>query len=275
MIEFKNVSLSIDDRQILKNISMKVLPGNTMVIVGASGSGKTTTLRLILGLIRPDSGQILIDGQDMTKLEEKEMAPIRSKMALVFQGSALFDSLSVGENVGYRLWEQGLLDEESIELKVMESLRFVGLDDIVDHMPAELSGGMKKRVAIARALASGPEVILYDEPTAGLDPVNTYIIKELICRLHTKEHVTQVVVTHDIETAYRVADHLIMIQLGEEVFHGTLDELKASTDLRIQAFLHPEEVLTTPECLVHKDENFGIAPEKLKELPRSKLPRSR
>jgi phospholipid/cholesterol/gamma-HCH transport system ATP-binding protein len=275
MIEFKNVSLSIDDRQILKNITMEVLPGNTLVIVGGSGSGKTTILRLILGLIRPDSGQILIDGKDITKIEEKEMAPIRSKMALVFQGSALFDSLSVGENVGYRLWEQGLLDEEAIELKVMESLRFVGLDDIVDHMPAELSGGMKKRVAIARALASHPEVILFDEPTAGLDPVNTYIIKELICRLHTKEHVTQVVVTHDIETAYRVADHLIMIQLGEEVFNGTLEELKASTDNRIQAFLHPEAVLTTPACFVHKDENFGIAPEKLKDLPRSKLPRSR
>ena len=267
MIEFKNVSLSIDDRQILNNISMKVLPANTMVIVGGSGSGKTTILRLILGLIRPDSGQILIDGQDITRLEEEDMLPLRGKMALVFQGSALFDSLSVGENVGYRLWEQGLLDEEKIELKVMESLRFVGLDDIVDAMPAELSGGMKKRVAIARALASNPKVILFDEPTAGLDPVNTYIIKELICRLHTKEHVTQVVVTHDIETAYRVADQLIMIQLGEEVFHGTLDELQASTDNRIVAFLHPEALLTTPACLVHKDENFGLAPEKLKELP--------
>src|SRR5512132_3658172 len=158
---------------------MRVLPGETMVIVGGSGSGKTTVLRLILGLIHPDSGHILIEGQDVVKLSEEQMADIRSKMALVFQSSALFDSLSVGENVGYRLWEQGLLDEETIERKVMESLRFVGLDDIVDAMPAELSGGMKQRVAIARALASGPKVILFDEPTAGLDPVNTYIIKEL------------------------------------------------------------------------------------------------
>jgi phospholipid/cholesterol/gamma-HCH transport system ATP-binding protein len=268
VIEIKGVSLSLDDRQILKNISMKVLPGETMVIVGGSGSGKTTILRLILGLIRPDSGHILIEGQDVVNLSEEQMADIRGKMALVFQGSALFDSLSVGENVGYRLWEQGLLDEETIEQKVMESLRFVGLDNIADSMPAELSGGMKKRVAIARALASSPHLILYDEPTAGLDPVNTHIIKELICRLHTKEHVTQVVVTHDIETAYRIADHFIMIQLGEQVFNGTIKELKASTDQRILAFLHPEAVLTTPACLAHKDENFGIAPEKRKELPR-------
>ena len=267
MIEFKDVSLNFSDRQVLKNISMRVLPGDTLVIVGGSGSGKTTILRLILGLIRPDSGRILIEGQDIVRLSEEQMADIRGKMALVFQGSALFDSLSVRENVGYRLWEQGLLDEETIEQKVMESLRFVGLDDIADAMPAELSGGMRKRVAIARALASSPQVILFDEPTAGLDPVNTYIIKELICRLHTKEHVTQVVVTHDIETAYRVADRLIMIQLGEKVFDGTLDELKASKDERIQAFLHPEAVLTTPACLAHKDENFGIAPETMKGLP--------
>lgn len=253
MIEFQDVSLSFYERQVLKNISMRVLPGETLVIVGGSGDGKTTILRLILGLIRPDFGRILIEGRDIVRLSEEQMGDVRGKMALVFQGSALFDSLSVRENVGYRLWEQGLLGEETIGQKVMESLQFVGLDDIAEAMPAELSGGMKKRVAIARALASSPQLILYDEPTAGLDPINTYIVKQLICRLHTKEHVTQVVVTHDIETAYLVADHLIMIQRGEKVFDGSIDELKTSKDERIQAFLHPGAGLTIPVGFAHKE----------------------
>ena len=168
-------------------------------------------------------------------------------MALVFQGSALFDSLTVRENVGYRLWEQGVLSEKTIESKIAESLHFVGLDDTAEAMPGELSGGMKKRVAIARALASHPRLILYDEPTAGLDPINTHIIKELICRLHSQDHVTQVVVTHDIETAYQVADHLIMIHQGEKVFDGTVPELKMSDDERVQAFLHPNAVLSASD----------------------------
>ena len=266
IINFQDVSLSFDKRRILHNISMKVLAGQTVVIVGASGSGKTTILRLILGLIHPDSGRIQIEGQEIVGLTEEQMTGIRAAMALVFQGAALFDSLTVGENVGYRLWEQGVMEEAAIEQRVIESLQFVGLD-IPEAMPAELSGGMKKRVAIARALSSRPQVILYDEPTAGLDPINTHIIKELICRLQREEHVTQVVVTHDIETAYRVADYLIMIYHGENIFHGTVDEIQASTDGRIQAFLHPAEVLTTPACFAHKDENFGTLPVKKKALP--------
>jgi phospholipid/cholesterol/gamma-HCH transport system ATP-binding protein len=258
VIRFTAVSLSFDDRQVLKRLSMVVPAGETQAILGGSGCGKTTILRLILGLLRPDSGSILIDGQEIVGLTERQMVPIRAKMAMVFQGAALFDSLTVRENVGYRLWEEGVMDDDAIERRVIESLRFVGLEDTVDKMPAELSGGMKKRVAIARALACAPRLILYDEPTAGLDPINTHLINELICRLRTEERVTQVVVTHDLETAYRVADRLIMIHRGEKIFDGTGEELKASDSERIRAFLDPAGVLATPGCFPHKDGGFRV-----------------
>jgi phospholipid/cholesterol/gamma-HCH transport system ATP-binding protein len=251
MIEFTDVSVRFGDRQVLKNISMTVPFGETLAILGGSGAGKTTILRLIEGLVQPDKGSIMIDGQEIVGLSEQRMTRVRNRMALVFQGSALFDSVTVRENVGYRLWEQGASSETTIEGRIAESLHFVGLDDIAEAMPAELSGGMKKRVAIARALASQPRLILYDEPTGGLDPINTHIIRELICRLHSKEHVTQVVVTHDVESAYQVADHLIMIHRGEKVFDGTVPALTASADERVQAFLHPDAGLSASDEGVH------------------------
>jgi phospholipid/cholesterol/gamma-HCH transport system ATP-binding protein len=246
MIEFTDVSVRFGDRQVLKRISMTVPFGETLAILGASGAGKTTILRLIEGLGQPDTGSILIDGQEIVGLSEQQMTRVRNKMALVFQGAALFDSLTVRENVGYRLWEQRTLSETTIESRVAESLHFVGLDGIADALPAELSGGMKKRVAIARALASHPRLILYDEPTGGLDPINTHLMKELMGRLHGQEQVTQIVVTHDIDTAYQVADHLIMIHRGEKIFDGTVPELKTSTVERVRAFLHPDAVLSAP-----------------------------
>ena len=251
MIQFTDVSVRFGDRQVLKDISMTVPYGETLAILGGSGAGKTTILRLIEGLWQPDTGSIRIDGQEIVGLSEQQMTHVRNTMALVFQGAALFDSLTVRENVGYRLWDQRTLSEKTIESRIAESLHFVGLDDIAEAMPGELSGGMKKRVAIARALASHPRLILYDEPTAGLDPINTHIVKELICRLHGQEHVTQIVVTHDVETAYQVADHLIMIHQGEKVFDGTVSELKMSTDERVQAFLHPDAVLPTSDEAVY------------------------
>lgn len=241
MIVFDHVCLTLGDRLVLKGVSFEVQPGETRVILGGSGSGKTTLLRLALGLYRPDTGSITVAGQEITGLPERDLFQVRQQMAMVFQDAALFDSLSVRENVGYRLWEQGLLSDEEIERKALESLRFVGLDDILDKMPAELSGGMRKRVGIARALASGAKMLLYDEPTAGLDPINTCVIGRLILRLKTTG-VTQVVVTHDLDTAYRVADRMILIIKGRLAFDGTPDELQRSEQPEIREFLDPSSM---------------------------------
>jgi len=239
MITLDHVWLTLGDRLILKDVSLDVQPGKTRVILGGSGSGKTTILRLILGLYRADRGSIRIEGQEISHLAEREMFRIRQEMAMVFQNAALFDSLTVRENVGYRLWEHGrLLSDEQIEQTVQESLKFVGLEDTPEKMPAELSGGMRKRVGIARALASGAKVLLYDEPTAGLDPINTCMVSRLIQKLKTKG-VTQVVVTHDLETAYQVADHIVMIIKGRVLFDGTPDEIRHSGNPAIREFLDP------------------------------------
>jgi phospholipid/cholesterol/gamma-HCH transport system ATP-binding protein len=238
MITLKQVDLTLGDRRILSDVSFDVPAGETKVILGGSGSGKTTILRVILGLFRPERGSVMIDGEDISKLPEHQMPRIREKMAMVFQGAALFDSLTVRENVGYRLWEQGLMPDESIELVVRQSLQFVGLEESIDHMPADLSGGMRKRVGIARALASGAAIILYDEPTAGLDPVNAYAICHLIMRLKTKG-VTQVVVTHDLALAFRIADRVVLIEQGRVVFQGAPGELSERDDPAIRGFLDP------------------------------------
>jgi phospholipid/cholesterol/gamma-HCH transport system ATP-binding protein len=214
------------------------------VILGGSGSGKTTILRLILGLYHPDQGSITVAGQEISTLTERELFTVRQQMGMVFQSAALFDSLTVRDNVGYRLWEQRCVPDEEIDRVVLESLRFVGLEDTLDKMPAELSGGMRKRVGIARALASGAKILLYDEPTAGLDPINTCMIARLIQRLKAKGH-TQIVVTHELDVAYEVADRLVMIIKGRVLFDGTREELKRSDKAVVREFLEPNKVLPT------------------------------
>ena len=239
VLDLEGVTLALGGREVLHDISFRVQRGETKVILGASGSGKSTILKLMLGLIRPDGGSIRIDGRDITQLKERELQRCcREQMAMVFQNAALFDSLTVRENVGYRLWERGTMSDSEIEKIVEESLCFVGLEDVLEKMPAELSGGMRKRVAIARALAGGAQVILYDEPTAGLDPINTCLITRLILRLKTTS-VTQVVVTHDLHTADSVADSLLMIQRGRIIFQGTAQELKQSQDSEVRFFIDP------------------------------------
>jgi phospholipid/cholesterol/gamma-HCH transport system ATP-binding protein len=214
MIEFRKVYKSFDDETVLRDISFKISRGETKIIVGESGSGKSTILKLILGLIRPDSGQILIDGHDITPLMEHELVSIRRNIGMVFQEGALFDSLSVRENVGYRLYEEARLSEVEIENAVLQLLGFVGLEEAIDKMPAELSGGMKRRVGIARALVGTPKVVLYDEPTAGLDPITKRTIVDLMIKLRDIEGVTSVFVTHDLHAASIMAKELA--SAGEE-----------------------------------------------------------
>jgi len=239
LLDLEGVTLALGGREVLHDISFRVQRGETKVILGASGSGKSTILKLVLGLIRPDRGSIRIDGRDITQLKERELQRCcREQMAMVFQNAALFDSLTVRENVGYRLWERGTMPDDEIEKIVLENLQFVGLDDVIEKMPAELSGGMRKRVAIARALTSGSQVILYDEPTAGLDPINTCLITRLIKKLKSTSF-TQIVVTHDLETADSVADSILMIQRGHIIFEGTAQELTQSPDPEVRFFIDP------------------------------------
>jgi len=237
MIRLENVYLTLGGQEVLKDVTLSIGVGETGVILGASGSGKTTILRVVLGLFRPDSGRVYINGEEITGIDEDGMYRVREKMGMVFQAGALFDSLTVGENVAYRLNEQGELGSETIEERVRTSLCFVGLEDAIDMMPAELSGGMKKRVAIARGIVSSPKILLYDEPTAGLDPVNAYNISSLINRLKSEEGVTSVVVTHDIPAAFMVADSIAFIHEGRIRYAGKKEGLLASGDESVKAFL--------------------------------------
>jgi phospholipid/cholesterol/gamma-HCH transport system ATP-binding protein len=217
-IEFRDVHLSFDDNKILNGISFTVRRGETKVILGRSGGGKSTTIRLILGLLKPDSGQILIDGEDITNYSEIEMMAVRAKIGMVFQEGALFDSLSVYDNVAYRLHEQGVPETE-VETEVRRMLKFVDLEDAIDKMPAELSGGMRRRVGIARALVGDPEIVLFDEPTAGLDPPTARTICELAIKLRDLEDVSSIFVTHEMKNLeYLSSEYATVDENGEVVF---------------------------------------------------------
>jgi phospholipid/cholesterol/gamma-HCH transport system ATP-binding protein len=262
MIEFRDVFKSFDAEAVLKNVSFRIKRGETKIILGESGSGKSTILKLILGLIRPDSGRIFVAGHEITHLGERELVDIRREIGMVFQEGALFDSLSVKENVGYRLYEEGIMNEVEVDLAVSQLLGFVGLEDAIEKMPAELSGGMKRRVGIARALVGTPAVVLYDEPTAGLDPITKRVIVELIIKLRDLEGVTSVFVTHDLhaasiiatECAYRASNgqvdfkpltascnpldiSFIMLQDGLICFEGSYAEMMGSQLPYVRKFI--------------------------------------
>lgn len=205
-IELRNLDLSFNSKQVLSNVSFTVEAGGTLILLGVTGSGKSVLLKIMLGLIKPDSGQVLIDGQDIAPLSEEALHPIRRRMGIVFQEGALFDSLSVFENVAYRLREEHTTDETALEEKVREVLSFVEMESAIEKMPAELSGGMRRRVAIARTIVSSPSIMLYDSPTGGLDPVTCHTINILIAKLRDLQHATSVVVTQRLQDAYVLAN---------------------------------------------------------------------
>jgi phospholipid/cholesterol/gamma-HCH transport system ATP-binding protein len=241
-IEFIDVYKSFDDRQVLNGISFGVLQGETFSVLGPSGVGKTVTLTLAVGLLKPDSGRIIVDGEDITNMTERELAPIRRKLQLVFQSGALFDSLTVWENVAFPLSDVGDRDE-SIDRKVDEYLKLVELEDVGELMPSELSTGLKRAVAIARAIAAQPKAILYDEPTTMVDPLMSQTINALIRKMQRQLGVTQMVVTHDIANcAEKVADRVALLHEGKFVFIGTIAELYASDHPIVKEFVEEDRI---------------------------------
>ncbi len=260
-IEFRNVTMMFDDRKVLDDLSFKVMKGETKIILGGSGCGKSTTIKLVLGLLKPDSGQILVDGEDVTNYSEVQMMRVRKRIGMIFQEGALFDSLSVYENVAFKLHEQGVPEDE-VESEVRRMLQFVNLEEAIDKMPAELSGGMRRRVGIARALVGDPKIVMFDEPTAGLDPPTARTICELAMKLRDLEDVSSIFVTHEMNnldylcSEYAVVNEegevvfekegeklclinskVLMMSNGQVIFSGTDETLRRSEDKYIQKFL--------------------------------------
>ncbi|MCZ6485415.1 MAG: ATP-binding cassette domain-containing protein [Acidobacteria bacterium] len=261
-IRFENVCKSFDEKVVLRDFSMEVQPGETKVILGGGGSGKTTILKMVLGLVKPDSGRIFVEDQEITSLKETELMPIRKKIGMVFQEGALFDSLTVGENIAYQMREARTCSEEEQQETVRQLLGFVELRDAMDKFPAELSGGMMRRVGIARALVGNPPILLYDAPTAGLDPITARTICELVIKLRDLEGVASIFVTHDLKAARTLASefaqaqpngevvfkseeenlclvntHFVMLKDGTVLFEGTDETLRNVNNEYIQDFL--------------------------------------
>lgn len=260
VVAFEGVSLAFDDNVVLDSISFALLPGRLKIFLGASGAGKSTILRLVLGLLRPDAGAIWVHGRRVDQLSEADLMPVRAELGMVFQEGALFDSLTVRENVGYRLFEETRQPIEQIDERVREVLGFVGLGEYGERMPSEISGGQRRRVAIARALAAKPRTLLYDEPTTGLDPITALTVDAEIIKLRDLEQVSSIVVTHQLRDAFYIATHrakmaggqvafdaappdeahdteFIMLKDARIGFEGTAAELHASADPYLRSFL--------------------------------------
>jgi len=237
MIEIKNLHKRFDGETVLNGVNLTISDGDTLVIIGKSGCGKTVLLKHLIGLLKPDEGEIRIDGIDITKVRRKKLYEMRKKFGMLFQSNALFDSMTVEENIGLPLREHTRLSDEDIRRVVEEKLRLVGLEQIENLRPAELSGGMKKRVALARALVMEPLYILFDEPTTGVDPVMADKINDLIIEIQKKLKTTSITVTHDIASAFKIGNTFAMLADGKIIFKGTEKELKENRDPRVKEFL--------------------------------------
>ena len=237
MIEFKDIHKSFDEKLVLQGLNLRVKRGETLVVLGRSGCGKSVLLKILLGLIPPDSGEVWIDKDDITHYEELQLIPVRKKIGMLFQGSALFDSLTVGNNVAYALIEHTDLPREEIDGRVAQALSFVDLAGTEEMMPSDLSGGMKKRVALARAMVIQPQIMLYDEPTTGLDPITATSINQLIRKTQKEFGVTSVVVTHELESAFVVADRMAVINNGKIIAIGNKTEIRNCENGFVKTFL--------------------------------------
>jgi phospholipid/cholesterol/gamma-HCH transport system ATP-binding protein len=242
MIEIQRLSKSFDDHKVLDRVSLTIKTGETMVIIGRSGCGKSVLLKHIIGLLRPDDGAVLVDGANLTSLSGRALDELRLKFGMLFQSAALFDSMTVFENVAFPLREHTTMDKAAIAQRVRECLQLVGLEGADDLYPAEVSGGMRKRAGLARALAMSPEIVLYDEPTTGIDPIMGDIVNDLIIALRDRLKVTSVVVTHDMRSAYKVADRIAMLYNGGIVEVGSPDAIRQSSNPVVQQFIKGEAV---------------------------------
>jgi len=241
-IEFREVSKSFGDNVVLEGVSFKVMPGETVCILGRSGVGKSVSLQILMGFLKTDSGRVTVAEEDVTDFTEEQMELVRKKVTMVFQNGALFDSLTVGENVAFPLREAGELSEEQIYEIVDGLLKMVGVEAMRDLLPSDLSTGMKRSVAIARALAARPECVLYDEPTTMVDPLMAQLLGDLITRLKIQLHLTSIVVTHDMRLAQKLADRVVFLHEGKAIFFGTYAEMEKSSEPIIQEFLELDEL---------------------------------
>ena len=237
MIRIQGLRKRLGRKQVLDGVDLDIPTGETVVVMGPSGTGKSVLLKHIVALMTPDAGAIEVDGEDIVSMKEAELNRVRQRFGMLFQGSALFDSLTVGENVGLALREHTRMDEAAIRQRVAERLDWVGLEGIENQKPASLSGGMRKRVGLARAIAMDPQFILYDEPTTGLDPIMADVIDQLIRAMQKRMGVTSVVVTHDIPSAYKVGDRIAMLNEGKVVFQGTPEETRNTRDPMVRQFI--------------------------------------
>lgn len=240
MIEIINLCKEFNDKKVLNNLNLTIDAGETTVIIGRSGCGKSVLLKHIIGILKPDSGQVFIDNRDLTRLRSRELNNIRMKFGMLFQGAALFDSLSVWENVAFGMIEHTKYDKGAIMDRVSECLALVGLKGVENIKPAELSGGMRKRVGLARAICMKPSIMLYDEPTTGLDPIMADAINDLIKELHDKLKVTSIAVTHDMTSAYKIADKIAMLYDGKIIAVGSPDEIKNTNNPFVNQFINGE-----------------------------------